>query len=109
MKEIKFRFWDKANNVMIDMHAMEYFARTETRNQKRFELMQFTGLKDKNGKEIFEGDIVKYRSREGYENRNCRKVVEWKDGGFNIKGEIVGTREVIGNIYENPELTTPTK
>ena len=70
-------------------------------------LMQTTGLEDKNGVEIYEGDIVKYF-------RKGNSVIEWKDGGFIIKrvmdGEYelmqsrIAEMEVIGNIYENPEL-----
>jgi len=69
--------------------------------------MQYTGLKDKNGKEIYEGDIVKI---EGFINH----VVGFEDGAFRWMNvgpylpiaERISEREceVIGNIYENPEL-----
>ena len=71
-----------------------------------FTLMQYTGLKDKNGKEIFDGDIVDIN---GCKNR----VVEWDEDwcGFYLSRELnpVGyflseEYEIIGNIYENPEL-----
>jgi uncharacterized phage protein (TIGR01671 family) len=73
------------------------------------ELMQFTGLKDKNGREIYEGDIVAH-AIEGY--TTPLSVVEFKDGMFVFTDSEYSTEliesldycEVIGNIYENPEL-----
>ena len=74
------------------------------------ELMQSTGLKDKNGKEIFEGDILTSQ------NYPVKGVVEFRtDLGlwvhylkeysyFEYLGNVAGSKEIIGNIYENPEL-----
>ncbi len=89
-------------------------------------LMQFTGLKDKNNKEIFEGDIVKRIDFDVWENKNSISIVEviWnEDGGFGFstirsdwpygfnKGEVFTVHpfkssefEVIGNKFENTEL-----
>lgn len=68
--------------------------------------MQFTGLHDKNGKEIYEGDIVK-RDLDGDVG-----MVEIDSGVFTMSGDcqlplFQETVEIIGNIYENPELLTP--
>lgn len=73
-------------------------------------LMQFTGLKDKNGKEIFEGDIIKFKDTKPL-------VVEWDDkfAQFVMKPSssvtfyVAGDIEIIGNIHENPELVNPEK
>lgn len=71
-------------------------------------LMQFSGLLDKNGKEIFEDDVIKWSFKEE-PNKEYTDVVKWEECGFFIEGGAplsVATEisEVIGNIYENPEL-----
>jgi len=97
MREIKFRAWSIKENEMIN----DVFV-VDTRTQHLMPLMQYTGLKDKNGKEIYEGDI-------------CREVFQGEYVGevtFSpTQGYLVGNRpiwphdiEVIGNIYENGDL-----
>jgi uncharacterized phage protein (TIGR01671 family) len=70
------------------------------------EVVQYTGLKDYNGKEIYEGDIVRCQYTEDRGPRFV-DVVEWSNCEFKIGtyglGEIEA-EEIIGNIYENPEL-----
>lgn len=78
-------------------------------------LMQSTGLKDKNGKEIFEGDVVRQvRTQPTTENETITGVVTMLEGAWLIMNDCeqlasylwseTDENEIIGNIYENPEL-----
>lgn len=131
MREIKFRAWDKTWKRWIDPRDINYYGEMdwmfdrrsaeggdviETADRREVELMQFTGLKDKNGKEIYEGDIVHFESKDtGWDDGLCGDVVVcFVDGWFIFKKTNIFSYaynkkicRVIGNIYENPDLVTP--
>lgn len=113
MREIKFRAWD--GKRMLDNPTFEFFnhgrdgrAVMMADENENVEIMQYTGLKDKNGKEIYEGDVV-----EGQKDFYPRSVIGFEDGSFVIKQTPLAKwkvshfeLKVIGNIYESPELIT---
>lgn len=116
--ELKFRAWSEKEKTMtyfggdllwFEEHAPEW--------RHEYKVMQYTGLKDKNGKEIYEGDVVLCDGRLGlveYSTSNTAFIVRWKNkrtGEFKDYGaDTLGstfpspTKEVIGNVYENQEL-----
>jgi len=136
MREIKFRAWDKEEKRMFSGEGynktlyflaswLEAHSKDNPLTNKKQDsiLLQFTGLEDKNGKEIYEGDIVKYTGYSAYgrDSKTSQVLIEWDDkgAGFNLgwltkpdDGDIglsVIDIEVIGNIYENPELLKEIK
>lgn len=113
----KFRFWDtKTENIITMNERLMYTGRNFNLDlgnmiytSKRFVTMQSTGLKDKNGKLIYEGDIVK--TRDGVLNKvfwenEYAQFLSQEIGGFEVCSDFMDYEdiEVIGNIYENPEL-----
>lgn len=133
MREIKFRGWSKEDRKMHyynkwftlchsktlcfdeEIEDIWYVDGSYVNYPDRVVLMQYTGLKDKNGKDVFEGDIVKC-------SRGCVHEVVWEKakpfgdmGGWNLSGLtgkydwIESHSEVIGNIYENPNLLSENK
>ena len=120
MREIKFRAWDEQNKIM---HYEVEFIRSGTEGNdwiifksdkqkleeqkvldnpyfsQQIKLMQYTGLKDKNGKEIYEGDILS-KMKSG---ARVTEKVHYTGGAFHGLFNILDC-EIIGNIYENGDL-----
>jgi uncharacterized phage protein (TIGR01671 family) len=126
MREIKFRAWHPTLKKMF--YDCRVSSNDWTDSSTHFSgehdtLMQYTGLKDKNGKEIYEGDICKVIDPNGEDE--IQYIVEWHPssgyvyepeegyGEFDLTSvgfamDMEYAFEVIGNIYENPELLEPT-
>ena len=109
MREIKFRAWDIENKRYNHLSFSIYKVNMIDQDPSRWLFLQYTGLKDKNDKEIYEGDILSIPpdAHHHYEERN---VVEYGDGVYLLEDHGLYLNdwnemgEVIGNIYENPEL-----
>ena len=125
MREIKFRAWLKEKKEMIDNARPDFFCKqlhylrgNSAGGQdvlgvstEDIELMEYTGLKDKNGKEIYEGDILFESFGEKYykvvfENGSFRAEFEgdFEEHSFDLIDVVAQGCEIVGNIYENPEL-----
>lgn len=131
---VNYRFWDTKERVMLDWDCICQTAFNCTREEgneiqryglmyfvfttpQRFIPLQCTGLRDKNGKLMFEGDIV-HKSGSKFNGEKILSEIEWCEtsahfvysdyigigGSHEFRTGTAGKMEVLGNIYENPEL-----
>lgn len=124
MREIKFRAWDKITKKMykvssihledeyVDLFEKNIYEEEFKRKFSEIVLMQYTGLKDKNGVEIYEGDIVNCTSGcpheivflEEYAGTYIGGMPAWYLSGLNSGYSWTGEEEITGNKFDNPEL-----
>lgn len=114
MRSIKFRAWDNANGKMLNQKYLDCHVagfRLLSTYADDYSFMQYTGVKDSNGIEIYEGDVV--RRSERFEGE---LVVKFLAGAFRAHQSAGDARfddfidlgkgewKIVGNIYENPQL-----
>jgi uncharacterized phage protein (TIGR01671 family) len=122
MREIKFRAWEKNLKEIIPVHSIDFDNKiinslSAWRFFHEIELMQYTGLKDRNGKEIYEGDILEcHHKTKGnvffhddsfrLSSDQCELNLEDIHSYDDLNQYLIEDNDlvVIGNIYENPEL-----
>lgn len=117
---LRFRAWLKEDKEMIDVEEIQFYngefdfigdAITWMCKSDDCVLMQSTGLTDKNGKEIFEGDVVKM-AKNVYSEPTYYEVVRHRGGAYRLESKQYGCElwlrhtdcEIAGDIYKNPEL-----
>jgi uncharacterized phage protein (TIGR01671 family) len=126
MREIKFRSWHSTEHFMVSHEGLALSFSYRVLSSPHYIFMQYTGLKDKNGKEIYEGDILSTSNNDPeydlWDAKDFGAVAVYWDGiGWNSKPwsfDLDDDNEsiyaikfisIIGNIYENPELLKEAK
>ena len=119
MRETKFRAWDKKEKTMdepFDLYSVGYLNGENGYDPKYYILLEFTGLHDKNGKEIYESDKLKTKKDIVYTIFYSEKTARWAGKTLNVWTDdvqkyfykslawLASRSEVIGDIYSNPEL-----
>lgn len=118
-RDIEVRLWDRELGIWSSLHVAGLLISANNviacLHSERFDITQYVGMKDRNGKKIFEGDFVAYWEHQHYGQRSERigkvilveYIVAYHNVGFTIKAPKNGgpsNWEVLGNIFENPEL-----
>ena len=111
-REHKYRAWDKVGGVMITSKELEnqvwnIYGSMRNPSNSDWIFLEFTGLKDKSGKEIYEGDILRWSHPDFKENKVEYKILEMQDirkSHMIFPDCHAGYIEIIGNVWENPEL-----
>lgn len=116
-REIKFRRWNGVEMYYPHLNKYDEYELADLNEPKIGPWMQYTGLKDRNGKEIYEGDIVSFKAYGTTQKEKVEWGPTWKEdqmggvccgAGFEVADLSTADEcEVIGNIYENPELLDP--
>jgi uncharacterized phage protein (TIGR01671 family) len=119
MREIKFRIWNVDTNcwTALESNIKDItWHRFDGINVNSLIFQQFTGLKDRNGQDIYEGDLINFSwqvgHKEFHDNKNqevfysneCASFVFGKDMIAMLDRVVYDTLEVVGNVFENPEL-----
>ena len=128
MREIYYRVWDKKNkrwvghNIHIEGSGIICWAfgyECKPVSREDFEIQMFTGLKDREGVDVYEGDIVTFSIEKGFEDKAIMPPAKYGEAIFsNFRFQLatencgvllshIDNVAVVGNIYENPDLLTP--
>lgn len=125
MRDIRFRAWHKSSSTMLERVDRDFESLASYVENDAYEVMQYTGLKDKSGVEIYEGDVLSlFDPRTQTEHKKKLSAVTFNNGAFLVDTQMGASPnrttmetlyrylmwreysecEVIGNVWENPEL-----